>query len=127
MWRKPIDELAGQTAATVFDLGGDGKPEVMYQDQSNFYILNAQTGATLYSRPNISKTGTEYPVVADVDNDGQAEILVPSNTGFDGDTSTQGLHVLGNPTWRATRPIWNEYSYHGTNVLLDGTVPSPEA
>jgi fibro-slime domain-containing protein/uncharacterized repeat protein (TIGR01451 family) len=126
LWRRPIDELAGQTAATVFDLDGDGKAEVMYLDQSNFYILNGQDGSVIYQRPNISKTATEYPVVADVDNDGQAEILVPSNTGFDGNTSTQGLHVLGNPAWRGTRPIWNEHSYHVTNVQLDGTVPAVE-
>jgi fibro-slime domain-containing protein/uncharacterized repeat protein (TIGR01451 family) len=125
-WSRPIDERGSQTAATVFDLDGDGKPEVLYLDQSNFYILNGQNGEVLYSRPNTSKTAVEYPVVADVDNDGQAEILVPSNRSFIGDVSTQGLHVLGNPAWRGTRPIWNQHSYHVTNVLLDGTVPAAE-
>ncbi|MCP4658557.1 MAG: DUF11 domain-containing protein, partial [bacterium] len=68
----------------------------------------------------------EYPVVADVDGDGRAEILLPSNKSFGGDTSTQGLHVPGHPSWQGTRPIWNQYGYHVTNVALDGTVPAPQ-
>ncbi|HEV8578898.1 MAG TPA: Calx-beta domain-containing protein [Thermoanaerobaculia bacterium] len=126
-WRAPIFDVDAQTAATVFDLDGNGKPEVLYNDQETFYILNGETGEVLYSRHNTSKTAQEYPVVADVDNDGQAEILLASDTSFSGaDATTRGLHVLGNPGWRGTRPIWNEYSYHVTNVLLDGTVPANE-
>lgn len=125
-WSKPIAERAAHTAATVFDLDGDASPEVLYLDQTHFYILNGRNGSVLYQRPNSSKTGAEYPVVADVDNDGQAEILVPSNLSFGGDATTQGLHALGNPGWSGTRPIWNQHAYHVTNVLLDGTVPAAE-
>jgi uncharacterized repeat protein (TIGR01451 family) len=125
-WRKPVDDLGSVTGVSVFDLDGDGLPEVLYQDQSNFYILDGRTGATKYVQANISKTAMEYPVVADLDNDGQADILVPSNKGFDGNVLTQGLHALTGSGWRSTRPIWNQYSYHVTNVQLDGTVPSPE-
>jgi uncharacterized repeat protein (TIGR01451 family) len=126
LWRKEIDDIAAVTSVTAFDLDGDGKREVIYLDENYLYVLNGANGATLYQRPNTSKTGSEYPVVADLDNDGSAEILVPSNRHRNGDTSTQGLHALGNPSWPGTRGIWNQYSYHGTNVQLDGTVPASE-
>jgi subtilase family serine protease len=126
LWRKPTSDQSEQSAAAGFDFDGDGSAEVLYADETHFYILEGATGDTLYSTPNLSKTATEYPVVADVDGDGRAEILVPSNRAFDGDDSTQGLHVLGNPTWSKTRPVWNQHSYHVTNVQLDGTVPESE-
>jgi len=123
-WRKPTTELSEMAGAVPFDLDGDGADEVLYQDQADFRILDGATGETLSSRPSTSKTATELPVVADVDGDGRAEILVPSNRSFGGDASTQGLHVLGHPSWRGTRPIWNQHTFRGTDVLLDGTVPA---
>ncbi len=135
LWRRDIlEDFGGLHSVTAFDLDGDdaGVREVFViadnagSDARTFYILDGATGAILHSRPNISKTGMEYTVVADVDGDGRAELLVPSTVGFSGDASTQGLHVLGHPSWQGTRPIWNQYSYHVTNVLLDGTVPSPQ-
>ena len=126
LWHVDTTERSEMTSAVAFDLDGDGKDEVLVLDQTTFRILDGATGATLYSRPNLSKTATESPVVADVDGDGRAEILVPSNRSFAGDTSTQGLHVLGNPSWRGTRPVWNEHTFHGTNVQSDGTVPAVE-
>lgn len=133
LWQRPIlGDFGGFHTATAFDLDGDGVREVMVlgetsgNDALTFFVLDGATGATRYSRPNISKTAMEFPVVVDVDGDGRAEILVPSNTSFGGDSSTRGLHVLGHPSWRWTRPIWNQYGYHVTNVALDGTVPSPQ-
>ncbi len=132
-WRRFLgDDFGGFHGVTAFDLDGDGTREVFFignnsgRDARTFYILDGTTGATLYTRPNISKTGMEYVVPADVDGDGRVELLVPSNVGFNGDASTQGLHVLGHPSWQGTRPIWNQYGYHVTNVLLDGTVPANE-
>ncbi|HEV8630060.1 MAG TPA: CARDB domain-containing protein, partial [Thermoanaerobaculia bacterium] len=126
LWRIPISEYGAQTGVTAFDLDGDGVREVLYVDQHTFYILDGPTGRVRFSRPNITKTLCELPVVADVDGDGGADVLVPSNVFFDGDASTQGLHLLSHPSWVGARPIWNEHSYHGTNVRLDGSVPAHE-
>ncbi|HEX9737172.1 MAG TPA: VCBS repeat-containing protein, partial [Thermoanaerobaculia bacterium] len=93
LWRRSIDDQAAITSTSAFDFDGDGFREVVYLDNRTFYVLDGRTGAVLHSRPNLSKTASEYPVVADVDGDGRAEILVPSNASFSGDTSTRGLHV----------------------------------
>src|SRR5690606_3962674 len=42
---------------------------------------------------------------------------------------TFGIWVFGDPgdQWVRTRPIWNEYAYHVTNVSAEGDVPTPES
>src|SRR5206468_3491949 len=64
----------------------------------------------------------EEPVVADVDGDGDAEIVVAS------DGTTAGIHVFEDVAsgWAPTRRIWNQHGYHITNVDEDGTIPMTE-
>ncbi|MEM8963154.1 MAG: CARDB domain-containing protein, partial [Acidobacteriota bacterium] len=125
-WRRPnaVDDFGNIQSLTAFDFDGDGEREVLYLDERNLRILDGGNGNVRHQRANRSKTAVEYPTVADVDGDGRAEILLPSNTGFDGNASTSGLHVLGHPSWQGTRPIWNQYAYQASDILLDGTVPS---
>src|SRR5690606_1289665 len=72
-----------------------------------------------------SRTLIEYPVVADVDNDGSAEIVVVSNETTknvaDGIT-VQVIRDKGD-RWIQARRIWNQHTYHVTNVREDGTIP----
>jgi hypothetical protein len=68
----------------------------------------------------------------DVDNDDSAEIIVMENNYafqcLDGTPSTTGLHVFGHPRgeWVRTRRIWNQHTYHVTNIDEDGRVPLQE-
>ena len=73
-----------------------------------------------------SRTLHEYPVIADVDLDGQAEIVVPQGGGHYSVSNT-GLYVLGSASrsWLADRPIWNQHAYSITNINDDLTVPAP--
>ncbi|MEM8960297.1 MAG: Calx-beta domain-containing protein [Acidobacteriota bacterium] len=127
-WRQrgPKEDFGAIHSLTAFDLDGDGTREVLFLDEENFFILDGTNGSIRHQRPNLSKTATEYVAVVDVDNDGGAEILLPSNTSFGGNSSTTGLHVLGHPSWQGARAAWNQYTYQVTNILLDGTVPSPQ-
>ena len=69
-----------------------------------------------------SGTLFEYPSIADVDNDGSAEILVV------GYSSVPAIRVFGDVTdgWVSARRIWNQHSYHVTNVREDGSIPQIE-
>ncbi|MDH5646169.1 MAG: FG-GAP-like repeat-containing protein, partial [Candidatus Heimdallarchaeota archaeon] len=125
-WSTPVYDSSGITTPTVFDLNGDGRVELLYSDERTFRIFDGSTGAVLFEMPKGSLTAFENPVVADVDGDGHAEIVL----GGDG-TSGAGRHgitVLGDAqdNWVATRPIWNQHSYHVTNVNDDGTIPKEE-
>lgn len=120
LWsRKTVDASSNRTGSSFFDFEGDGKSEVLYADEYNFYIFDGLTGNVRYKRANRSGTVLEYPVVADVDNDGHAEIVIGENT-----SSTSGLRVLeGAPEWVPTRRIWNQYSYSINNINDDLSVP----
>ncbi len=120
------DYSSASTGSTVFDFEGDGKAEILYADEHTFRIYEGSTGKVLYSLPNPSGTIWEYPVVADVDNDGSAEIVIAANDYAWG--SYHGIRVLedANDTWMPTRAIWNQHSYHINNINDDGTVPQYE-
>jgi hypothetical protein len=78
---------------------------------------------------NSSRTRTEYPIIADVDGDFKAEIVVSTNNESDqGDIGDAGVEVFEDrlDNWVGTLPIWNQHTYHVTNVLADGTIPDVE-
>ena len=84
------------------------------------------------------------PIVADVDADGHADLVVPSDshwpdtycndqnpephTGAMHTGHTTGLFVLRDPMnrWVSSRTLWNQHTYHITNVSDDGTIPHLE-
>ena len=65
----------------------------------------------------------ELPVIADVDNDNNAEIVVVANKY--GKIDNHGILVFGdtNDTWVNTRKIWNQHAYSITNINDDATIP----
>ncbi|BCE00325.1 choice-of-anchor A family protein [Marinicellulosiphila megalodicopiae] len=121
LWKHDtIDSSSFRTGSSFFDFEGDGKSEVLYADEYNFYIFEGATGDVIYEQAKRTGTVLEYPVVADVDNDGHAEIVLGENS-----NSKAGLFVLeGSPEWLPTRRIWNQYSYSVNNVNDDLTIPS---
>jgi hypothetical protein len=67
-------------------------------------------------------------VVADVDDDGSAEILVVSNFDATGARTAPTLQVIRDrrDRWIPARRIWNQHTYHVTNVREDATIPTVE-
>ncbi len=180
LWEAPTQDLSSsETGSSVFDFQGDGAAEVLYNDECFLHIYDGSQGSEVVTPliPNSSRTYAEYPLVADVDGDGNAEIVVIGNNDqavnrdhcpeswrraqididefcalFDcqdigectttdtGDSTctderalcdssgrcqipqgTQGVRVYGDyyDMWVRTRPIWNQFSYHVTNVEYD--------
>ena len=125
MWSNTVsDYSSSQTGSAVFDFEGDGAAEVVYADEHTLWIFDGATGSVkMQQEGHASGTLMEYPLVADVDNDGSTEIVVASNNyTFSGWT---GITVIGDldQSWAPARPIWNQYSYHITNVRNDGSIP----
>ena len=139
LWtRKTRDKSSAVTGSSVFDFEGDGSAEVLYSDEVNLWVYAGKDGADLLPKfCNTTGTLWEYPVVADVDNDGQADVLVVSNDYYkdilgivcDGDATTRGLRVYSSPNngFVRTRRVWNQHTYHITNINEDGTIPAVEA
>jgi hypothetical protein len=127
MWIANVQDPSGIAAGTAFDFLGDGSAEAMFADEYHLFAFDID-GAALMQVDRSSGTLIEYPVVADVDNDGAAEILVVSNTNFDGQQLTPTLQVIKDTgdRWIQARRIWNQHTYHVTNVNEDGTIPDVE-
>jgi hypothetical protein len=72
------DASSRQTAASIFDFDGDGKAEAIYADECFLRVYDGTTGDVLFSSFRTSGTWLENPVVADVDQDDNTEIVVNS-------------------------------------------------
>jgi hypothetical protein len=131
LWIKQTQDCSSAvTGSSLFDFNGDGKAEVLYGDEIKFRIYEGATGNVLFETCNTTGTLYEYPVVADIDNDGQADILVVSNAYAEtcNGTKQSGIRIFGskNNDWVRTRRVWNQHSYHITNVNEDGSIPKNE-
>jgi hypothetical protein len=119
------DYSSGVTGSAVFDFEGDGAAEVVYADEATVWVYDGATGEVKLSySQHSSATCTEYPAVADVDNDGQAEIIYVSDVYGSG--SFTGVTVLGDSSgsWMPGSQIWNQHAYSITNVNVDGSIPA---
>ncbi len=119
------DVSSGNTGSAVFDFEGDGVAEAVYADETRLWVFAGPDGSVkLESSDHRSNTWTEYAVIADVDADGHAEVVVPNNRSGGGMVS--GLSVIGDAdnSWREGRRIWNQHAYHITNVNDDGSIPA---
>jgi hypothetical protein len=100
VWSTPNHDLSSSvTGSSVFDFQGDGQAEVIYNDECFLWVFDGKTGHVVLSEPTTSFTGTEASVVADVDGDGHAEIVMISNGA---DPSSNG--------WKCDVAPWNKVS-----------------
>jgi hypothetical protein len=124
-WSKTTqDYSSGFTGSSVFDFEGDGKAEVVYADENDVWVYDGITGdVRMRETRHSNATCSEYPVIADVDNDGHAEIIFTSSYESE---DVQGVSVIQDEhdSWRPARPIWNQHAYSITNVEDDGSIPA---
>ncbi|MDP2305761.1 MAG: FG-GAP-like repeat-containing protein [Pseudomonadota bacterium] len=124
-WSSVVQDFSSnRTGSSTFDFEGDGAAEVVYADERKLRIYDGATGTIRFEVSHASGTGYENPVIADVDGDGNAEIVISSNNyAFSG---PNGIQVYADRTdgWVNTRGIWNQHAYSVTNVNEDGTIPA---
>ena len=136
-WSLLTTDDSGATGATVFDFNGDGLSEIVYRDEYNLRImyggpapfpLGVDSERNWFKATMKSLTFNEYPIVADVDNDGEAEIAV---TGYITNSNTFAMDAFGqlcvfgsaSSPWMPARPLWNQFNYFGLNINDDLSVP----
>ncbi|MCA9979386.1 MAG: PKD domain-containing protein [Anaerolineales bacterium] len=120
LWEAPAYDSSSANIASVLDLNGDGVYEVAWNGkEQGFTLFNGADGSVLFNEPlALSVTGTDYPAIVDVDLDGYAEVIVPA---------LRGIRVFGmDGAWGPARSVWNQQTYHITNVNDDLTIPEVE-
>jgi hypothetical protein len=131
-WSQMISDMSGIASSTAFDLLGRGIADAIYGDENHLWVYHGKSGALEFMAPRMSATLIEYPVVADVDNDGSADIVVVSNfqsvhgggTGGASNVHAIAVYQDAQRRWSPTRRIWNQHAYHVTNVREDGSIPA---
>lgn len=125
VWTFPMSDQSGLAACSGYDFDADGAYEVLFADEQAFYIFDGRTGQILYGNlGHASGTVFEYPVIADVDRDGSAEVVVASsNYRLEG---WSGITVFGQArdAWARSGPTWHVHDFAVTNISEDGAVPS---
>lgn len=149
LWRaRTEDDSSSRTGSSVFDFDGDGRSEVVYNDEEFLRIYpgvepdcretppgpdcdTEMTDAEILFRDlNSSRTRTEYPVIADVDGDFKAEIVfATSNEASFLDPALlgdAGIEVWADrlDNWVATRPVWNQHAYTITGAGFRAQIPT---
>jgi len=120
LWRSRVTDMSGASGASIFDFEADGIPEVVYIDEVQLVAYDGLTGAVRFqSDAHASATMMEYPVIADVDADGHADIIVPHN----GHSSALTVYKDINNSWAPTRKVWNQHPYSITNINDDLSIP----
>ena len=133
------DNSSACTGSSVFDFQGDGAAEVLYQDECNAYVYDGKTGTIELKLVNSSGTAHEYPLVADVDGDGNSEFIVVANVPpAAAVTSCQqknpqwaarkGVYLYGaaGDNWVPTRKVWTQHTYHVSDADSSGNPPMTE-
>lgn len=126
LWQAPLDDLSSNAGCAAFDFDGDGAMEVVFGGQSALRIHDGRTGATLLEDPrHESYTNLETPSVADVEGDGDAELLVCANSGGD----WGGLAVLthAGAGWAHTGSTWHTPPFVGEELDPGAQIPAPAA
>jgi hypothetical protein len=130
-WAVPVNDQSSNIAASaMFDFDGNGISEIIYQDTCRTRVFAGVDGEVVIDIENSSGTSSNYPTVADLNGDGRAEFILVADSfyarAYPASTFgcppamplTDGVRVYrdANDNWHSTRAIWNQHTYHVSNV-----------
>lgn len=125
-WSLATTDNSGLTGITCFDLNNDNVTDIIYRDETHLKIINLINGIPVVTDSLPCKSGTwdESPILADIDNSGQAKICVPCS--FTNDIFFGHFTIFGAPSnskWAPARGIWNQVAYNPLQINDDLTIP----
>jgi|GEM_PF-1046954 len=111
IFRQDIFDGTGASGPAGFDFEGNGTEEVVYSDESKLRTWQSP-GTETFEGDRVSVTIFEYSTIADVDNDGAAEMLVASNSPFlPSNVGGVRAYVNNSVPWANARSVWNQHAY----------------
>ncbi|BDB52317.1 hypothetical protein GENT11_06290 [Flavobacterium ammonificans] len=123
VWSLSTNDKSGSTGITAFDFDGNGIREIVYRDETTLRIINGNTNTPVNNAVFTVNSATwgEYPIVADLDNDGEAEIAVTGDNRLQVFARTESSFP-----WKAAPTYWNQRNYRISNINSNLTVPARE-
>src|SRR5262249_36158933 len=120
LWsQRSQDASSNVTGSSIFDFEGDGRAEAVYGDECFVRVYDGATGTVLFSQSRSSCTWYENPVVADVDGDYNAEIVIGDN--YNCGSAASGIDCSGfGLDARQTDPIFPGLRCHDGTGCLSG-------
>ncbi len=122
-WIKPIVDYSAITCSSLFDFCGDGSVDVVYRSEEKLIIYEGSDGSVKWQAPCESATHIESPLILDVDNDGQVEIVTTRRHNGVYNAGHVVAFEPNNAIGIGSRKVWNQHAYFVTNINDDLTVP----
>ncbi|MDR1680235.1 MAG: FG-GAP-like repeat-containing protein [Prevotellaceae bacterium] len=133
-WKRTMTDESGFTGLTLFDFNQDGTTEIVCRDETRLYVIDGSSAASatndLMSISCTSGTQGEYPAIADIDGDHQAEIIITGGAGNASQPAAGDIRIVkaaDGHRWAEARPVWNQYAYNSLYVNDDLSVPAAPA
>jgi hypothetical protein len=135
-WGMEHRDASTVTGITLFDFDNNNAADLCYRDEWTLRVISpARSGkdyvplnetvsplsSVMFSADVFSGTGYEYPVIADVNMDGSADIVV-TNIGSHSLDRTRGYFEVfeySGHKWAPCPPVWNQSMYDPTQIRED--------
>ena len=126
VWSHTIANQYGSITPTAFNFKQDGansgKNRLVLRDQTHLRIIDASSNPPVeeVAMSLTSQTANEFPIIADINGDGSAEIIVTGGGNFSGELY---VYASNGYAWAPARSVWNQTAYNATNINENLTVP----
>lgn len=120
-----IGDASGSTTST---LAYTPDPVIYYADETHLHVLKGPDGkAAQQPIPNTSCTSIEGPVVAALGGSTQGGVIVVASDYCLQSPRHSGVRIFHDVNLGAARAVWNQHTYHVTNVSNSvGVIPVTE-
>ncbi len=107
LWTVDTDRTGSASMApTLFDFTGDGLLDVAYAGELTFLLVDGATGEVLFEDSRRCSTADRgQPIIADLDGDGSAELLVGTGP-CDDDPGGVKAYTSRDRAWRTDARLW---------------------
>ena len=129
-WALRVQDTFSTTGITTYDLNGDGIQEIIYRDHFNLLIIDGSVHPPQIIDSIDCRAGTfsEFPIIADIDRTGEAQICIMCSELKNGLSLFYGhLTAFGSPDslpgWAPAPSVWNQHAYNPLYINDDLTVP----
>lgn len=129
------DDRSINTGFTLFDFDNDGIQDICYRDERNLRIISAKksyvalnesdNSVIRFTSSALSFTGYEYPVIADIDGDASADMIVMGRSSGGTDNARGYIFAIegANGDLAPAPKVWNQFMYSPLKINEDLTTP----